>query len=68
MGVGLGAEGTAEPTCAGDTAYDADAPVLAYGRSWKRDGITCESRTSGLRCRNADGHGFSLAREEWEAS
>ena len=37
--------------------------VLAYGRSWRRYGITCTSRSIGLTCRNQVGHGFFLSRE-----
>lgn len=54
--------GPAEPVCAGDTIYDAASPVLAYGESWGRGGINCDSREEGLRCVNRDDHGFSLAR------
>jgi hypothetical protein len=65
VGLVLGAMSAAEPTCAGDTAYDQRARILAYGRTWKRGGFTCESRTIGLRCTNAAGDGFSLARAGW---
>ena len=37
--------------------------VLAYGRSWQRGALTCVSRSGGLTCRNAEGHGFALSRE-----
>jgi len=40
-----------------------DVRVLAYGRSWQRGALTCVSRSSGLTCRNAQGHGFALSRE-----
>jgi hypothetical protein len=36
--------------------------TLHYGDTWRRPGIRCAMRRSGLRCRNLDGHGFSLAR------
>jgi hypothetical protein len=58
----IGATGKAEAECAGDTAYDSSAPILAYGETWARAGILCESRTAGLRCRNQEGRGFELAR------
>jgi hypothetical protein len=54
--------GQAAPNCAGDTVYDKRAPILAYGRVWRRAGFTCYSRTTGLRCQNRSGHGFVLAR------
>jgi hypothetical protein len=41
-----------------------DVRVLRYGRSWSRAGITCTSRSAGLTCRNRDGHGFTLSREQ----
>ena len=37
-------------------------PTLAYGKTWKRDGYTCTSRSSGLSCRRG-AHGFSVSRE-----
>jgi hypothetical protein len=40
-----------------------DVRVLAYGRSWQRGVLSCVSRSSGLTCRNAQGHGFALSRE-----
>ena len=57
--------GRATPSCAGDTALLPGAPVLAYGKTWSRGGITCRSRITGLRCTNRSGRGFTLARERW---
>jgi hypothetical protein len=54
--------GRATATCAGDTVYDKRAPVLRYGRTWKRGPFICTSRRTGLRCANASAHGFVLAR------
>ena len=54
-----------DTACAGDTAVLPNAPVLAYGRTWRRGGIVCRSRRTGLRCTNRSGHGFTLAREAW---
>lgn len=59
--------GPAQPRCAGDTAYDQNAPVLAYGTRWASGGFTCESSQDGLLCQNEEDHGFSLAREVWKA-
>ena len=64
-GASMSARGRGGPTCAGDTVYDQRAPILAYGRTWSRGGLSCVSRTTGLTCRNRDGHGFFLARERW---
>ena len=38
-------------------------PVLKYGKTWKRDGYTCVSRSTGLTCRRGS-HGFFLSREK----
>jgi hypothetical protein len=41
---------------------DNGLPVLPYGQSWQRAGLTCLSEQSGVSCRNARGHGFTLSR------
>jgi hypothetical protein len=38
----------------------ATGPVLHYGRTWTARGFRCESRRTGLTCRNSSGHGFFL--------
>jgi hypothetical protein len=48
--------------CYGDTVQDDRLPVLAYGRSFERRGLACASTPSGVTCRNAGGHGFTLSR------
>jgi hypothetical protein len=48
--------------------YEASAPVLDYGETWSREGMTCLSLETGLECRNNGGHGFKLARASWSAS
>ncbi len=68
VGVDLGATGPAAANCGSDTVYDGDAPTLAYGSSWSRGGIVCESDESALSCTNSEGHGFTLARGSWSAS
>lgn len=67
-GVVLETQGAAQPECAGDTVYDASSPVLQYGETWSREGLTCLSLESGLECRNNGGHGFKLARASWSVS
>lgn len=57
--------GKAHPICISDTVYSNRAPVLKYGRTWKKGGFTCKSRKSGLTCKNRAGHGFFLSRERW---
>lgn len=64
-GLTVAATGRARPTCAGDTAVDRRSPVLRYGRTWRRSGIACLSRRTGLRCLNRDGRGFFLSRTRW---
>ncbi|HXV32917.1 MAG TPA: DUF6636 domain-containing protein [Gaiellaceae bacterium] len=68
VGVDMGVTGPAAPNCGSDTVYDADAPTLAYGSTWRRGGITCESDENGLTCTNQEGHSFTLARGSWSAS
>ena len=48
--------------CTSDAIDDAGLPTLGYGRTWKRAGITCASRRSGVTCRNHAGHGFFLSK------
>ena len=59
----VGASGLARALCAGDTAKDPRAPVLQYGRTWKKGPFTCISQRIGLRCTNLVRHGFFLSRE-----
>jgi hypothetical protein len=63
QGFELGRRGRARVVCAGDTVLGTRPPVLAYGRTWRRGGITCTSRSVGLTCRNLSGHGFFMSRE-----
>jgi hypothetical protein len=46
--------------CVTDAVGGPGTPTLAYGRTWRRGGLRCTVRTSGLRCVNGRGHGFSL--------
>jgi Family of unknown function (DUF6636) len=64
-GVVLSAEGAAVPNCAGDTVVDPSSVILTYGRTWERGDLTCLARRTGLRCVNAQGGGFTLARAGW---
>jgi hypothetical protein len=54
--------GAVRPLCISDTVLETTAPVLAYGRTWKRGSFTCSSRSAGLTCRNGSGHGWFLSR------
>lgn len=68
VGIDMGVTGPATANCGSDTVYQAGAPTLAYGSTWARAGIVCESRQSGLHCANREGHEFTLARGSWSAS
>ena len=61
QGLSLNRTGRARYVCAGDTALNT-GPKLAYGTSRKIGAITCTSRTTGLTCKNAQGHGFTMSR------
>ena len=56
-----GARGSA--MCHSDAVRNLQSPVLAYGAAWRPDGFTCVSRSTGLSCANAKGHGFTISRE-----
>jgi hypothetical protein len=48
--------------CVSDAIAGPDYPTLKYGTVWKRNGFRCTIRRRGVRCTNADGHGFKLRR------
>ncbi|MBL8933784.1 MAG: hypothetical protein JNM69_04475 [Archangium sp.] len=54
-------KGKAVRGCYGDT-LQGELPKLEYGKPWKVGAFSCEATTKRLRCTNADGHGFELAR------
>ena len=59
----LGEAGMPDLACAGDTLRDNKTPVLKFGDTVDVGGdITCEINRAGLRCQNAEAHGFSLSR------
>lgn len=60
----LEASGRPGFTCHGDTVV-AQRPVLAYGQTWRQGGFACTSSPTGVRCTNASGHGFTLARAKY---
>lgn len=68
VGMVLVADGRrAHPECAGDSVFQAEAPILEYGREWKSSGMTCDSHETGVVCWNETGHGFMLSRAESRA-
>jgi hypothetical protein len=60
--VGMTPTGKASRFCISDTVIDPGARVLAYGKTWKRSGFSCTSRTTGLTCKNTSGHGWFMSR------
>ena len=59
----MGSTGPAHALCISATVLEPTAPVLAYGRVWKRGAFGCSSRATGLTCRNSSGHGWHLSRD-----
>jgi hypothetical protein len=47
-----------------DTVFDPKAKVLAYGHSLTFGKIRCTSRRTGMTCRSAKGHGFTVSVEK----
>jgi hypothetical protein len=43
--------------------YNVRRRTLHFGDTWKRPGIRCTMRRTGLTCRNRDDHGFHLQRD-----
>ena len=64
QGFWLHEHGAAHIVCAGDTALNPTASVVRYGTTWQGGRISCASSPNGLRCTNADRHGFFLSRGE----
>ena len=64
QGITLGVHGKASFVCAGDTALGGGS-ALAYGQHYASDGISCTSEQAGMRCSNADDHGFTIARDAY---
>lgn len=59
-------EKRASVVCAGDTAFDLSAPVLAYGARARRGDILCISREAGMTCKAPrTGHGFFLSKQTY---
>jgi hypothetical protein len=64
QGVSVGQSGRADYVCAGDTALDPSADVLAYGDRISKGNIRCSSKTKGMRCVNLESKdGFFLSRD-----
>jgi len=65
QGIGLDPHGPPAFVCAGDTTLHA-GPALDYGKTQRAGGFTCGSDEAGMRCANADGHGFRLSRQSYD--
>jgi hypothetical protein len=66
-GFTLFAKGSPTIFCAGNANY-AIRPVyatLTYGRSWQGGPFTCDSRITGVTCRNRTGHGLFISRQAY---
>jgi len=61
QGYNLVGHGLASVVCAGDTALGA-RDTIPYGSTWRRGDFACASSRNGMRCTNADGHGFFISR------
>lgn len=57
-------KGASMRACAGDTVWEAKAPILDYGKTWEQQGFRCLSDTSGLTCTNQDQRGWKLKKSE----
>lgn len=60
----MSARGKARRACVSDAVSSPSSRILGYGEMFKRGGITCTSRMSGLRCHNRSRHGFKLNRSK----
>jgi hypothetical protein len=59
-------------SCSGGILYNPDTQrpsyvTLAYGKRWQQGVFTCDSRVTGVTCRNRNGHGLFLSRQAWRA-
>ena len=64
QGITLDTTGPASFVCAGDTALGS-GPALPYGQFEAGGGVSCSSESSGMRCSNSDGHGFTISRQDY---
>jgi Family of unknown function (DUF6636) len=59
----LSRSGRARVGCVSDSVFDPSARVLPYGAKWRRGGITCASKRTGLLCFNPSSHGVFMSRD-----
>jgi hypothetical protein len=60
--IGMTRRGRVKFQCVSDSEFNRH--VLRYGHTWHNGRFTCTSRRTGLRCRNAAGHGFRVSRQK----
>jgi hypothetical protein len=65
QGISVKRTGAAGFVCTGDTTYNPDASVLAYGKVSKVGPLRCASRKEGVTCTNAEGRGFFISRNRY---
>ena len=64
QGLEVGQRGPAQVVCAGDTALNPEARVLAYGEEIHAGDFTCHSRQDGVECLDdGDGRGFFISKQ-----
>jgi hypothetical protein len=62
QGLVVGRHGKAQIVCAGDTTFDPSEKPLPYGTDSVSGGFRCQSRITGMTCRNTrTRHGFFLS-------
>ena len=57
-------------SCSGGILYNPTTQhpsytLLAYGKNWRHNAFTCQSRRTGLTCRSRTGHGLFLSLSSW---
>jgi hypothetical protein len=64
-GVQVSKHGRGGYTCAGDSVFSPNNPVLGYGDKIKKKRFKCASKQKGVRCVNKrNDHGFFISRQE----
>jgi hypothetical protein len=66
QGLQVSQSGEASFVCAGDTALDPSASMLAYGTASEVGGSECISRGDGVTCVNRAGHGFFVSIQSYQ--
>ncbi|WP_431283892.1 DUF6636 domain-containing protein [Humitalea sp. 24SJ18S-53] len=62
--VEIGPRGPVKRLCHSDGVMNPGSAVLGYSTAWRMAGIECTAAPTGLRCVNADGRGFDMARTQ----